>query len=68
MWTTEKLSMFIAPLVGEEGLEPSWIAPHVPKTCAYTNSATRPYRRVLNSIFKLLKSHLHPVLYGLHCF
>lgn len=28
--------------VGEEGLEPSQIAPHGPKPCAYTNSATRP--------------------------
>ncbi len=25
----------------EEGIEPSWIAPHAPQTCASTNSATR---------------------------
>ena len=31
-------------LVGEEGLEPSRIAPHGPKPCACTNSATRPWR------------------------
>ena len=29
-------------VVGKEGLEPSWIAPHAPKACAYTNSATYP--------------------------
>lgn len=29
-------------LVGEEGLEPSRIAPPAPKAGAYTNSATRP--------------------------
>ena len=28
--------------VGEEGLEPSSLAALVPKTSAYTNSATRP--------------------------
>jgi hypothetical protein len=29
--------------VGEEGLEPSILTELVPKTSAYTNSATRPY-------------------------
>lgn len=29
-------------VVGKRGLEPPWIAPPVPKTGAYTNSATCP--------------------------
>lgn len=29
-------------LVGEVGLEPTRLAAHGPKPCAYTNSATRP--------------------------
>src|SRR5882724_3700966 len=28
--------------VGMGGLEPPWISPHDPKSCAYTNSATSP--------------------------
>lgn len=35
--------------VGEEGLEPSWIAPHGPKPCACTSSATRPKVTLLRS-------------------
>lgn len=27
-------------VVLREGLEPSWVTPHAPKACAYTNSAT----------------------------
>ena len=30
-------------MVGEEGLEPAILTELVPKTSAYTNSATRPY-------------------------
>ena len=28
--------------MGTGGLEPPWISPHDPKSCAYTNSATSP--------------------------
>ncbi len=38
---TELIGVF--DLVGERGLEPPTLAGLVPKTSAYTNSATRPY-------------------------
>ncbi len=37
-----RLSNLNTDLVGTEGLEPSRIAPQVPKTCASANSATSP--------------------------
>src|SRR5207237_2528543 len=29
-------------VVGDPGLEPGWVAPHAPQTCASTSSASRP--------------------------
>src|SRR5260370_35545023 len=29
-------------MVGDPGLEPGWITPHAPQTCASTSSASRP--------------------------
>src|SRR6267378_3041729 len=29
-------------MVGDPGLEPGWVTPHAPQTCASTSSASRP--------------------------
>ena len=46
-------------MVGEEGLEPSILAKPVPKTGAYTNSATRPFF-LPNEVCTLKDSNLGP--------
>src|SRR5438876_8173092 len=32
----------IRVMVGDPGLEPGWVTPHAPQTCASTSSASRP--------------------------
>jgi hypothetical protein len=32
----------LGELVGGPGLEPGWVTPHAPQTCASTSSASRP--------------------------
>lgn len=45
-------------LVGEEGLEPSRLAPLVPKTSVSTNSTTRPYLVCCYCTYSALKSNI----------
>src|SRR5690349_8652755 len=36
----------VKDLVGDPGLEPGWVTPHAPQTCASTSSASRPAKPI----------------------